>query len=94
LIVAKEYKTLDMSHRVLVIGSGGREHAICWKLNQSAQIAQIYALPGSIGISQLSKCENLCADVLDAKDFGVSPALPMKAVVKSASVWILTCESL
>lgn len=59
-----------MSHRVLVIGSGGREHAICWKLNQSTQVSQIYALPGSIGISQLSKCQNLCADVLDAKDFG------------------------
>ncbi|KAH8263234.1 hypothetical protein KR044_006258 [Drosophila immigrans] len=58
-----------MSHRVLVIGGGGREHAICWKLNQSPQVAEIYALPGSFGISQLSKCQNVGADVLDAKDF-------------------------
>ncbi|XP_060650523.1 trifunctional purine biosynthetic protein adenosine-3 [Drosophila nasuta] len=58
-----------MSHRVLVIGGGGREHAICWKLNQSPQVAQIYALPGSFGIAQLTKCQNVAADVLDAKDF-------------------------
>ncbi|KAL7739007.1 hypothetical protein ACLKA6_017683 [Drosophila palustris] len=70
-----------MSHSVLVIGSGGREHAICWKLNQSPQVAQIFALPGSFGISQLSKCQNLGADVLDAKDFEVSAAPPMEAVV-------------
>lgn len=94
----KQNKTLEMSHRVLVIGSGGREHAICWKLNQSAQVSQIYALPGSIGISQLSKCQNLCADVLDAKDFGVSPALSMNAVLVTFGicycVFILICETL
>ncbi|EDW12043.1 trifunctional purine biosynthetic protein adenosine-3 [Drosophila mojavensis] len=59
-----------MSNRVLVIGSGGREHAICWKLEQSPLVSQIYALPGSFGIEQLgAKCQNLGADALDAKDF-------------------------
>ncbi|EDV99019.1 trifunctional purine biosynthetic protein adenosine-3 [Drosophila grimshawi] len=59
-----------MTHRVLVIGSGGREHAICWKLTESAVVSQIYALPGSFGIAQLgSKCQNLDADALNAKDF-------------------------
>lgn len=62
-----------MSNRVLVIGSGGREHAICWKLEQSPLVSQIYALPGSFGIEQLgAKCQNLGADALDAKDFEVS----------------------
>ncbi|EDW51949.1 trifunctional purine biosynthetic protein adenosine-3 [Drosophila sechellia] len=58
-----------MSHRVLVIGSGGREHAICWKLSQSPKVAQIYALPGSHGIQLVEKCRNLDAKILDPKDF-------------------------
>ncbi|XP_020810130.1 trifunctional purine biosynthetic protein adenosine-3 [Drosophila serrata] len=58
-----------MSQRVLVIGSGGREHAICWKLSQSPKISQIFALPGSYGIQQVKKCQNLDAKVLDPKDF-------------------------
>ncbi|KAI8038035.1 hypothetical protein M5D96_009076 [Drosophila gunungcola] len=58
-----------MSHLVLVIGSGGREHAICWKLSQSPKIAKIYALPGSHGIQQVDKCLNLDAQTLDPKDF-------------------------
>lgn len=40
---------------VLVVGGGGREHAICWKLAQSPKVAKVYALPGSPGIGQLDK---------------------------------------
>ncbi|ALC40419.1 ade3 [Drosophila busckii] len=59
-----------MSQRVLVIGSGGREHAICWKLAQSKQVEQLFALPGSYGIAQLgAKCKNVDPKTLDAKDF-------------------------
>lgn len=56
--------------QVLVIGSGGREHAICWKLSQSTNVSKIFALPGSFGISQVEKCENV-QDV-DPKKFEVS----------------------
>lgn len=55
--------------QVLVIGSGGREHAICWKLSQSSQIGKVFALPGSNGIAQVTKCENV-TNVND-KDFQV-----------------------
>ncbi|XP_017151161.1 trifunctional purine biosynthetic protein adenosine-3 [Drosophila miranda] len=58
-----------MSHSVLVIGSGGREHAICWKLSQSTLVKQIYALPGSFGIQQVEKCRNVEVQVLDPKAF-------------------------
>ncbi len=41
---------------ILVIGSGGREHAICLKFSQSKGIDEIYALPGNAGIAQIAKC--------------------------------------
>src|SRR6056297_2044895 len=47
--------------KVLVIGSGGREHAICWKLAQSKEVEKIICLPGNPGISLEDKCE--CLDV-------------------------------
>ncbi|XP_065358173.1 trifunctional purine biosynthetic protein adenosine-3 [Calliphora vicina] len=56
--------------QLLVIGSGGREHAICWKLSQSSQVSKIFALPGSFGIEQLEKCENLKG--VEAKDFAAT----------------------
>lgn len=42
---------------VLVIGSGGREHAIVWKLSQSTQVDKIYIAPGSYGTAQLTKVQ-------------------------------------
>lgn len=42
---------------VLVIGSGGRENAITWKLSQSNKIAKIFVLPGSFHIGRLPKIE-------------------------------------
>jgi len=42
--------------KVLVIGSGGREHALVWKLRQSARVSQIYCAPGNGGISQEAQC--------------------------------------
>ncbi len=42
--------------KVLVIGSGGREHTIVWKLNQSPKVTKLYCAPGNGGISQLAEC--------------------------------------
>lgn len=42
--------------KVLVIGSGGREHALVWKLRQSARISQLYCLPGNGGICDEATC--------------------------------------
>lgn len=47
-----------MSMNILVIGSGGREHALCWKLSQSPSVGTIYAVPGNAGTSSLPKTQN------------------------------------
>lgn len=42
--------------KVMIIGSGGREHTIAWKLSRSKQVDQIYCAPGNGGISQIAEC--------------------------------------
>ncbi|OAA83629.1 phosphoribosylamine--glycine ligase [Clostridium ljungdahlii] len=45
--------------KVLVIGSGGREHAICWKISQSPKVDKIFCAPGNGGTDIVDKCSNL-----------------------------------
>jgi len=47
---------------ILVIGSGGREHALVWKIAQSPKVKKIYAAPGSSGIAELAECVKIAAD--------------------------------
>lgn len=42
--------------KILVIGSGGREHALVWKLAESQRVEKIYATPGNTGIAQIATC--------------------------------------
>ena len=51
--------------RVLVIGSGGREHALVWRLAQSRQVTALYAAPGNPGMAGHAKCVPIKADALD-----------------------------
>lgn len=47
--------------KVLVVGSGGREHAIIWKLSQSPKVDKIYCAPGNGGIAELAECVDIPA---------------------------------
>ena len=45
--------------KVLIVGSGGREHAIAWAVSQSAKADKIYCAPGNAGIEEYAECVNI-----------------------------------
>tara|TARA_Y100000748_G_scaffold301742_1_gene302544 strand:+ start:3131 stop:4411 length:1281 start_codon:yes stop_codon:yes gene_type:complete len=50
---------------VLIIGSGGREHALAWKVAQDERVQTVFVAPGNAGTAIEAKCENVAIDVLD-----------------------------
>ena len=51
--------------KILLIGSGGREHALAWKISRSPLLTKLYAAPGNAGIADLAECVDISADNLD-----------------------------
>lgn len=51
--------------KVLVVGGGGREHALCWKIGQSPLVETLYCAPGNPGIAELAECVNIAADEIE-----------------------------
>lgn len=45
--------------KILVVGGGGREHAICWKLSNEKNVEKIYCAPGNPGIAEVAECVNI-----------------------------------
>jgi len=50
---------MEEKHRVLIVGSGGREHAFTWKISQSDSVEKIFVAPGNAGTQQESKATNI-----------------------------------
>ena len=42
--------------KIMIIGSGGREHTIAWKLSKSSRVEKLYCAPGNGGIGELAEC--------------------------------------
>ena len=51
--------------RILVVGSGGREHALCWKIAQSPKCSKLYCAPGNGGISEIAELVDMKADDIE-----------------------------
>ncbi len=63
--------------KVLVVGGGGREHALAWKLSRSPRVSQVYCAPGNAGISAVAECVDIGATDLDrlvgfVREMGIS----------------------
>lgn len=70
-----------MGKKVLVIGQGGREHALVWKLAQSPQIEKIYAAPGNPGIAELAECIDIAVNNIDKlMEFALSAGIDLTVV--------------
>jgi hypothetical protein len=56
---------LQMSLRILLIGNGGREHALAWKLSHSPTVERVFVCPGNGGIHNLPKTSNIDLSTTD-----------------------------
>lgn len=67
--------------KVLVIGGGGREHAICWKLSKSPKVDELYCAPGNAGIAEVAKCVDISVmDFEKIADFAKKEAFDLVVV--------------
>src|SRR5690349_21230604 len=73
--------------KILVVGNGGREHALVWKIRQSPIVKQVFCAPGNAGIAKLADCVPIeTSSIVELADFAqtikadltvVGPELPM-----------------
>ena len=67
--------------KILVVGSGGREHAIAWKLAESKKVDKIYCAPGNAGIASVAECVPVKAEDLEGiRDFCVEKKIDMAVI--------------
>ena len=67
--------------KVLVVGGGGREHALVWKVSQSPRVKKIYAAPGNAGMAQLAECVPVKAeDIAGLVAFASSKAVDLTII--------------
>ena len=66
---------------ILVIGSGGREHALVWKISQSPLVKKIYCAPGNAGISEIAENVNIeSTDITGLIEFAIKNSIDLTIV--------------
>jgi len=67
-----------MNMRILIIGGGGREHAIAWSLAKSAKVEKLYCAPGNAGIAEVAECVPIAVDKFaELADFAKEAAVDL-----------------
>src|SRR4051812_3810316 len=67
--------------RILVVGSGGREHALCWKIAASPLADTVFCAPGNAGIAQVAECVAIAAEDIDGlTEFAVREKIDLVVV--------------
>ena len=67
--------------KVLVVGSGGREHALCWAIAKSKKLERLFCAPGNGGIAQIAECVDISAeDIPGIIDFATSEQIGLVVV--------------
>ncbi|BAF60721.1 phosphoribosylamine-glycine ligase [Pelotomaculum thermopropionicum SI] len=67
--------------KVLVVGGGGREHALVWKIRQSPRVREVYCAPGNAGIAREATCVNIGAeDITGLRDFAREKGIDLTVV--------------
>jgi len=73
--------------KVLVVGSGGREHALVWKISQNNKVEKIYCAPGNAGIKKMAECVDISAtDVKALASFAAKENVDLTIVGPEASL--------
>ena len=81
--------------KVLVVGGGGREHAIVHALSKSSKVTQIYAAPGNAGIAKLAMCVNIKdTEVEKIVEFSMSEAIDLVVVGPEAALAVGVVDAL
>lgn len=69
--------------KILVVGGGGREHAVIWKLRQNPRVEQVYCAPGNGGIGELAECVDIGAiDIAAMADFAEREKIDLVVVTQ------------
>lgn len=73
--------------KVLVVGSGGREHSLVWKIHQSSKVSKIFCAPGNAGMRKIAECVDIPAtDVESLAEFATSEGVDLTVVGPESSL--------
>lgn len=79
--------------KVLVIGGGGREHALCWKFARSESVEKVYCAPGNAGIASVAECVALKVDDLEGlKSFALENKIDLTVVGPELPLTLGICD--